>query len=655
MMTRRTEGNWLQLNQSYLALNLERLRLGIQAQQPENQPTQDRRQQLKDVRNQIEKLRLKMNPAPALDSLCAAFGLTEFERDLLLLGAGVELEAVFAKAVASCNAGNSLANFALALSVLENPHWSALTATAPLRRWRLIDLNPNDGFITSSYAVPERILHYLAGVDELDLRVTPYLQELPPQSPQMSPQYAAEIEHLAHCLTRDQFNHLVQLYSDNWRFIRFTVSLACQVVGLRCFRLLPGLQTGNPVEIEAFARLWEREAVLSRACLLVELDDSFRPPQLVSVLNHFKGAVIFASTRRLSVSSRKVVVLEAPKTPRSDLTQFWRQHTAPWASSLNGFLEQIVDQFRFSFEEIQNVSTQLTKDIGDKEPEQIQRKLWHACRIHARQNMDGLAQRIKAIATWQDLILPEPSMATLKQIAEQVRHRRIVYDRWGFRQKSNRGFGISALFTGDSGTGKTMAAEVIANELELDLYRIDLSQVVSKYIGETEKNLKRVFDAAEHSGAILLFDEADALFGKRSEVKDSHDRYANIEISFLLQRMEAYSGLAILTTNLRKTIDNAFLRRLRFVVQFPFPDSRYRRQIWQQVLPDETPAKDLEYHKLARLNIAGGNIRNIALNAAFIAAKEKQTLTMEHILEATRSEYIKMDKLLNDTKWRGSK
>src|SRR5256885_3026585 len=178
-------------------------------------------------------------------------------------------------------------------------------------------------------------------------------------------------------------------------------------------------------------------------------------------------------------------------------------------------------------------------------------------------------------------------------MAIHVRHRTTVYETWGFAAKSSRGLGISALFAGPSGTGKTLAAEIMANELRLDLYRIDLSQIVSKYIGETEKNLRRVFDAAETAGAVLLFDEADALFGKRSEVKDSHDRYANIEVSYLLQRMEAYRGLAVLTTNLKGAVDNAFMRRLRFIVQFPFPDALHRAEIWKRIFPRQTPTQDL--------------------------------------------------------------
>jgi SpoVK/Ycf46/Vps4 family AAA+-type ATPase len=192
-----------------------------------------------------------------------------------------------------------------------------------------------------------------------------------------------------------------------------------------------------------------------------------------------------------------------------------------------------------------------------------------------------------------------------------------------------------------------MASEVLANELQLDLYRIDLSQVVNKYIGETEKNLKRIFDAAEDGGSILLFDEADALFGRRSEVKDSHDRYGNIEVSYLLQRMESYRGLAILTTNMKSALDTAFLRRLRFVVQFPFPDTLQRMEIWKRVFPEKTPTLGLEMEKLARLNVAGGNIKNIAMNASFIAAHDAQPVQMSHISRAVRGEYSKLGKMLS--------
>jgi SpoVK/Ycf46/Vps4 family AAA+-type ATPase len=283
----------------------------------------------------------------------------------------------------------------------------------------------------------------------------------------------------------------------------------------------------------------------------------------------------------------------------------------------------------------------------------LARALWDACRDHARPRLEDLAQRIASGTTWDQLVLPDAQLQILQDVAAHVRHRTTVYETWGFGRTGSRGLGISALFAGTSGTGKTMAAEVIANELRLDLYRVDLSSVVSKYIGETEKNLRQIFDAAERGGAVLLFDEADALFGKRSEVKDSHDRYANIEVSYLLQRMECYRGLAILTTNMRSALDTAFLRRLRFVVQFPFPDAVHRAEIWRRSFPSRTPLENVDPQLLSSLSVSGGNIRNIALNAAFLAADEGTPVRMTHLLRAARSEYAKLEKPLTDAEVAG--
>src|SRR5207244_3600208 len=269
-----------------------------------------------------------------------------------------------------------------------------------------------------------------------------------------------------------------------------------------------------------------------------------------------------------------------------------------------------------------------------------------------RPRLDMLAQRLDARATWDDLVLPDEEMSMLHQLAEQVWQRSTVYEEWGFARKMNRGLGISALFAGESGTGKTMAAEVIANDLCLNLYRIDLSAVVSKYIGQTEKNLRRLFDAAEQGGAILFFDEADALFGKRSEVKDSHDRYANIEINYLLQRMEAYRGLAILATNMKSALDPAFLRRLRFIVRFPFPGVAERKAIWQKVFPADIPKVGLDYDRLARLNITGGHIHNITINAAFLAARTNSPVSMPLVLTAARAEFRKIERPINEADFR---
>jgi SpoVK/Ycf46/Vps4 family AAA+-type ATPase len=277
--------------------------------------------------------------------------------------------------------------------------------------------------------------------------------------------------------------------------------------------------------------------------------------------------------------------------------------------------------------------------------------LWQSCRLRAGRSLENLAQPITPCYDWADIVLPDDVQRQLWEIAQQVAQRHRVYENWGFGAKLSRGRGISALFAGPSGTGKTMAAEILARHLALDLYRIDLAGVVSKYIGETEKNLRRVFDAAEESGAVLFFDEADALFGKRSEVKDSHDRYANIEIDYLLQRMEDYRGLAILATNRKSQLDQAFLRRLRFLVDFPAPDTGLRLRIWQRVFPPGVQLDGLDYGLLARLDIPGGNIRNIAVNAAFLAVAAGCPVGMEQMMHAARREYAKIDKLPSEAEF----
>jgi SpoVK/Ycf46/Vps4 family AAA+-type ATPase len=309
----------------------------------------------------------------------------------------------------------------------------------------------------------------------------------------------------------------------------------------------------------------------------------------------------------------------------------------------DGIASQLAAQFNLSAESIRGTARNALESGADGEA--LARGLWDGSRAEARPRLDDLAQRLEPTAGWDDLVLPVREKAMLREIETHVRRRSVVYEDWGFGQSAGgRGLGITALFSGASGTGKTMAAEVLAGSLRLDLYRIDLSSVVSKYIGETEKNLRRVFDGAEGGGAILFFDEADALFGKRSEVKDSHDRYANIEINYLLQRMESYRGLAVLATNMKSAMDPAFMRRIRFAIHFPFPGLEQRAEIWRRVFPDRTPVEGLEIHKLARLNAAGGNIRNIALSAAFAAAEKGEPVRMAHLAQAVHGEFAKIEK-----------
>lgn len=318
-------------------------------------------------------------------------------------------------------------------------------------------------------------------------------------------------------------------------------------------------------------------------------------------------------------------------------------------------LEAVASQFRFTPGQIEAAAA-AARDLAQWRGEPLdEADLFTAARAHSNQKLSALAVKIQPRYTWDDIILPADTLAQLREMVNTVRQRPTVYGAWGFDRKLALGKGLNALFAGESGTGKTMAADVMAGALGLDLYKIDLSALVSKYIGETEKNLDRIFSEAATSNAILFFDEADAIFGKRSEVKDSHDRYANIEISYLLQRMEAYDGVVILATNLRANLDEAFTRRLHFAIEFPFPQPADRERIWRVNVPPETPlAADVDFRLLAeRFELAGGSIRNIILAAAFLAAEDNDTETAtavrrRHLLHAARREYQKMGRLIEE-------
>jgi SpoVK/Ycf46/Vps4 family AAA+-type ATPase len=387
--------------------------------------------------------------------------------------------------------------------------------------------------------------------------------------------------------------------------------------------------------------------------LLVQCGAAQPNAAMMTAIERLPAPLVIASRDQVRLARRSVRYVVNKPEPASQ-KRLWSialgTATASGLSDAGNIVDDLAEQFRLSAETIASVgaSTQAAYDgIGASE------RVWSACRSLSRPRLEDLAERIVPATTWGDLILPVMQKDTLRQLADQARFRMTVYESWGFAARGRRGLGISALFAGVSGTGKTLAAEVLAKELRLDLFRIDLSAVVSKYIGESEKNLRQVFDAAEEGGVLLLFDEADALFGKRAEVKDSHDRYANIEVSYLLQLMENFQGLAVLTTNLKSSLDKAFQRRLRFIVDFPFPGPAEREAIWRRVFPAQAPTQGLDFGLLSQLNMTGGSIRNIALNAAFLAAGAGRPIAMEHVLRAARQEAIKAERPLAEAEIRG--
>jgi hypothetical protein len=663
----------------------------------------------------LDEVRASMPAPPALEALSATFGLTRFERTILLMCAGVELDSRFAGLIAAINKNPSLPTFSLALAAFEDAHWSALLPSRPLRFWRLVEVTSGDTLTTSPLRIDERILHYLAGMPAIDERLRGPTEPWS-ASDALPASHRVVAEQVACSWLRTHGQSMwpaVQLCGIDLGSKRAVAATACSLLGLH-LRVMPTQAAPRgAADIDLFIRLWEREAALDPSGLLLEYDEAETPDAqgdaaLKRLVETLRSPLLISTRERNKPVERRLLSFEVPKATSAEQAQVWKEALGAAAGALDGRVETLVTQFNLSAGSIHAAVAQALApgaafvapgfspaladlNVGDMEPpsaglkagattaapadlnvadmespsaglkpgattapaDQLAAALWDACRMQARPRLDGLAQRIEPAAGWDDLVLPETPKHLLRQIALHVRQRRKVYQTWGFASKGSRGLGISALFAGPSGTGKTMAGEVLANELRLDLYRIDLSQVVSKYIGETEKNLRRVFDAAEGGAAILLFDEADALFGKRSEVKDSHDRYANIEVGYLLQRMEAYRGLAILTTNRKEALDFAFLRRIRFVVEFPFPEAAQRAEIWRRVFPGATPTEGLRIDRLARLSAAGGNIYNIAMGAAFLAADAGEPVRMAHLLSAARSEFTKIERPLTDAETAG--
>jgi AAA+ superfamily predicted ATPase len=649
---------WQELNQRALSAALDVVKAEFalhRARVTDGEPRESSRA-LEAAQRRYADLAAATLPEPSLEALRKAFGLSSFERSVLLMCAGMELDGSFAASCRGTRTGNEdpLPTFGLALAALPRPHWSALTPDAPLRRWRLIDFATSGGLAaapvtTRPLCIDERVLHYLAGLQHLDERLSGPVQPVMPES-ELMPTHLAVADRAARVWSRAEESRVpvVCFYGADFAAARAIAAHVCALLGMRLHRISASAIPSGPADLRLFIRLWEREAVLSESALLVECGDDPASGAACEFLERAQCALMVTSRERRS-PERDSEGFEIKRPPT-------REQRAVWTSALNGQstglesgLDLLISQFDLSVPAIRSAARQAVA------VEQASRfdALWDACREHARTRLDDLAQRIETALAWDDLVLPEAQKETLRDIVRHVRHRTKVHDTWGFASKGSRGLGISALFAGSSGTGKTMAAEVLARELRLDLYRIDLSSVVSKYIGETEKNLRRVFDAAEAGGAILLFDEADVLFGKRSEVKDSHDRYANIEVGYLLQRMECYWGLAILTTNMKNSLDPAFLRRIRFIVHFPFPDAQQRAEIWRRTFASGVPVTGLRFNALAQLSIAGGNIRSIALNSAYLAASQDEAVSMPHILHAARAEYAKLEKPLTDAEVAG--
>ena len=595
-------------------------------------------------------------PTPTLDHLCRRLGLSAFERQVVLLCLGMELDPHWPALCAAVPPHRPYPTWSLALALNPDAHWTALPPDAPLRRRRIVELGPGNALVDSPLRLDEQILHRLMGHHTLHERLLGLGAKRLFPGPTCEGYRTLAIPLAQTWISASQAHRplpLIHLWGRDQASLAAVAVTLCDLLDREVWTLAATTLPPDPAQGHLLRDLWEREWHLNQRVLMLTCGTETLGPErewaITDLIDGLVAPLILTAPDRRAPSHRPQVAQEVPLPSPQEQRQIWVDQLGDQVAALNGHLDTLVAHFNLSRDAIE---TACHTAQGHTDTD-LANALWQACRTQARPQLDALAQRIHPAATWDDLVLPDREMAILKEVAAHVHQRAKVYEQWGFADKGQRGLGISALFAGASGTGKTLSAEILGHALDLDVYRIDLSAVVSKYIGETEKNLRRVFDAAEGSGVVLLFDEADALFGKRTEVKDSHDRHANLEVSYLLQRMEAYRGLAILTTNLKASLDQAFLRRIRFVVQFPFPDVAQRTEIWRRSFPPQAPQANLDFAKLARLNVPGGNIRNIALNAAFLAADADQPIAMAHLLQAARSEYLKLERPLTDTEVKG--
>ncbi len=608
---------------------------------------------------------------PAMTILSQRFGLSRFEQELLLLCAARDLDTRIDRlcARAQHDVTRNYPTFALALVMFDDPLWDALSPDRPLRYWNLIEVNQTGGqsLTSSALRADERVVNYLKGLNHLDDRVARLISPLPVQSeiaelPESQKSVVKLINtEIEHSLAKQQLPFVQLIGRDSASKQLVALQVANEFRRILYHLSAESLPT-HKAELETFIRLMQRETQLLPITVYLDARDvdkaaEVRAPAIKRFLNAYEGLIFLDVFEAWPSEGRQTLSVKISKPTADEQCLAW---VSELGESLADLAEQLAGQFSLDLSSIKQIAA---KSNGN------QTVIWQACRTSLKPGMDGLAQHLEPRKEWEAfdprdekqrqeiwdyLVLPELEKRLLNQVAAQVAHRFQVYEKWRVSRSVNRGLGISALFAGESGTGKTFAAEVLAKVLDLDLYRIDLSSVVNKYIGETEKNLRRLFDAAEDSGVVLFFDEADALFGKRSEVKDSHDRYANIEINYLLQRLESYNGLAILATNLKSALDQAFMRRLRFIINFPFPTVSERVKIWQKAFPSGIPLDDkLNFEKLAKLNLTGGNIHSIAINAAFLAAsRASPSVTLPLILEAAKDELRKLDKQFSEADFR---
>jgi len=642
-------------------------------------------QSLDEFQNEIQNRRaasLEAGIPLSLARLAQLFGLSRLEEQCLIICLAPELEHKYEKLYAYLqdDVTRRKPSVDLILNLLCESLPEKLGARAVLEpgaallRAKLLQVTDSAAegqlpLLSRTLRLDDRIVNFLLGQAQIDVRLEPFARMAHPCAAVDDTIVAEEFYQRTDAFVRSYFqepqsagrNVVLYLYGPANSDKRLVVEAICRNYALPLLVADIEAMKASPLLFEQTAGLLAREAALQSAVLCLENTDYLiaEPEKhqvemklLLDAAKTFSRLTFMFGARHWQPQGFLPDCLFLPlATPLPDLS-VCKRHWEESLAACDGLVGDVdsaafAGKFRFGLSQIQS-ALEAAKNLARwRSPEDGRitvSDLSAACRSQSSPKLGALARKIEPKYTWNEIVLPDDNLAQLKELCEQARYRHLVYGEWGFDRKLSLGKGLNALFSGPPGTGKTMAVEVIAHELQLDLYRIDLSQVVSKYIGETEKNLHQIFLEAQTGHTILFFDEADALFGKRAEIRNAHDRYANIEVGYLLQKMEEYEGVAILATNLRQYIDEAFLRRMHFIVEFPFPDQEYRRRIWQVAFPREAPlAEDVDFDLLAReIKLPGGSIKNIALAAAFYAASNGRVIAMTHLLRAAGREHQKL-------------
>ncbi|MFC0541508.1 ATP-binding protein [Kutzneria chonburiensis] len=597
---------------------------------------------LKQLSVEIED-RVQASGELPLITLGQLFGLNRIELGAVLICLAPELRRKYDRiyAYAQDDITRKRPSVDLVLELLcdnEPQRWSAsalFTPAAPLLRHGILHLVDDPGSPSGSsglaqfLALDQRIRQFLIGSTELDAMLAGHTQLIRPAGAEIT----AEADQLAR-LAEHEPNLVCYLHGPVGVGKRDLAVQACDRLGV------PLISVDTDDIPSSVLRRVFREAVLQGAAVHIAGQRDLR-----GLAEYHRLVFVTGEEPWTGGMDVHQVAVTLPDADRA--TAVWREHLAPHTRDAAVWAAELANRYQLPPARIRSAVRLATRMRATEPGELTLGDVSAACRRQSSRTLGDAAVKVDCRAGWDDLVLPADRVDTLREIRDQVRHREQVLNRWGFGRKLSHGKGLSVLFSGPPGTGKTMAAEVLAGELSVDLYKVDLSGVVSKYVGETERNLARIFAEARTADAVLFFDEADALFGKRTEVSDAHDRYANIETSYLLQQIEEHEGVVVLATNLRQNIDEAFTRRIRFVVEFPFPDAEDRARIWRTLVPPNAPlAADVDFDRLAReFAVTGANIRNIVLNAAFLAAADGGVIDRGHLLRGMRQEFTKIGKL----------